>query len=263
MNKKLLSLLLAGMLILSTACTASGAELEESGAVLTIDRITHYSNPQDPIIFNITVPTTYTDGILLAGFYTNGQMSKLEPLDISSKSKFSVKYQMTYEDNDGYPLTPDEIKLFIWNRGNLMPLTIATESESILTSDIIEAANYCTINWMLNRILGTGSTTGVISALKSKIDPPENYPKIIYLLDLMKDAAQKAYNIKSEKILTSEFTKRFLDDELQELKSVVEYIESVETQKNALVNAYNTLNKTQKNTINYLFTFFGIEFNLQ
>lgn len=96
------------------------------------------------IKINITAPKKQTNSKLLVGFYVNGTLTKLTPLDVSSQTSFKNKTidtaVLVKSSSGNYykDLTPDEIKIFTWNKNNLAPKTLC---DNVLTPQVIKKAN--------------------------------------------------------------------------------------------------------------------------
>lgn len=111
---------------------------------------------------NVELDDTYSNSTMLVAFYMNGKLTKLTPYDVSSKKEFTFDPTLT-RDKKATPnlfqqetliytystikspsgnyfkdLTPDEIKIFIWDKTTLKPKTLC---DNVLTPDVIKAAN--------------------------------------------------------------------------------------------------------------------------
>lgn len=264
--KKLLCAFLAGTLTLSSAFCAEASALQSGGASFTIEAIEHYESSSNPIIFSVTVPNTYEGGILLAGFYTDGVLTKTVPLDVSSQTSFTeLEFQATYEDGDGLPLTPDRIRLFTWGKNSLKPLTLA---DDVLTEEVITGANDYTVRYILARLLGENNMTSIIDLMRDDVEdgdyingvsPSVKFAKVIDLLDEMESCARIAYNNRSTMLLTSESTKRLLNEEFTSLQSLIEEVKSTPELNEELQRVYSSLTATRKTVIERLCNFFDID----
>ncbi len=256
--KKLLCAFLAGTLSLSAAFCADAAVLQDGGASFTIDAIRHDRKSSEPITFSVTVPNTYEGGILFASFYTDGVLTKTIPLDVSTQTSFTkLQFQATYKDGDRLPLTPDRIRLFTWSRNNLKPLTLA---DDVLTEEVITQANDTTVSDILDYLLGENSRPNIIDKMRINIigqpynsetqSPPSiRFAKVIELLDAMKDCARMAYDNRTTMLLTSEATKRLLNEKFNSLESLIEEVKNTDALKDELIRALGTLTDRQQKVI--------------
>lgn len=96
------------------------------------------------VYVNLTAPQTRANSKILVSFFTDGVLTRITPLDISSKTGFAnqkINTYVTIKDPLGnYFLdqTPDEIKIFTWDQNNLVPKTLC---DNVLTHEVIDAAN--------------------------------------------------------------------------------------------------------------------------
>lgn len=96
------------------------------------------------IKINITAPKKQSNSKLLVGFYVDGTLTKLTPFDISSQTSFENQQIQTSvlvktpSGNYYKDLTPDEIKIFTWDKTSLKPKTLCYNA---LTHDVITKAN--------------------------------------------------------------------------------------------------------------------------
>ncbi len=263
--KKVLCALLAGTLFLSTAFCAEASALQDGGASFTIDAIRHDRNSSEPITFSVTVPNTYEGGILLAGFYTDGVLTKTIPLDVSSKTSFTgLQFQATYKDGDGLPLTPDRIRLYTWDKNSLKPLTLA---DDVLTEDVITEANDYTVRYILVHLLGENNKPNIVEKMRNSVeehpeynDSETRFAKVISLLNAMENCARVAYNNRTTMLLTSEATKRLLDKEFTSLESLIDDVRNSPELSGELQRVYsNSLTPGQKDVITSLGHFFDID----
>ena len=266
--KKVLCALIAGTLSFSSAFCVNASTPQSSNASFTIEPIRHDLKSSEPIVFSVTVPNTYEDGILFASFYTDGVLTKTIPLDVSSQTSFTkLGFQATYEDGDGYPLTPDRIRIYTWNKNNLKPITL---SDDVLTEDVITQANSTTVKNILNHLLGENNKPYIIDIMRknvlgnpytpdTQVSPDVRFAKVIELLDAMETCARIAYNNKSTMLLTSESTKRLLSEEFDSLQTLIETVKNNKDLKNELVRVRDALTNNQKEVINRLSHFFDID----
>ncbi len=262
--KNLICLCLA--LVLSLSCVANAQDMQSADAVFTISSIRHDRSPDQPLVFSVTLPKTYEDGILFVNMYTNGAFTKTILLDASSGTSFrNLQVPLTYKDGDGHILTPDRIKLFVWNKNNLKPLCI---QQDVLTDTVIENANSTTVDNILVYLLGKNGKPNAITRLRTAVigkeyapgetPPREKYLDILNLLDSMETCANIAYNNRSSVLLTCESTKRLLDEEFDTLEGYVDIIKNKKEQKDELLRIYETLTSNQKDALDKLLRFFDI-----
>lgn len=96
------------------------------------------------IKINITAPKKQSNSKLLVGFYVDGTLTKLTAFDVSSKTSFKNQQIQTSvlvktpSGNYYKDLTPDEIKIFTWNKNSLAPKTLC---DNVLTPAVIKKAN--------------------------------------------------------------------------------------------------------------------------
>lgn len=141
MKKRILASLMVFCVIFSVIFSAHA--LESGVTKFSITPI-EPSQKNKFIYINITAPKTVANGRMLVGFYTDGKLSKLTPLDISTTTTFTKKKIDTYytvKDPAGnyfVDQTPDEIKIFTWDKSTLKPKTICS---NVLTDEVKLAAN--------------------------------------------------------------------------------------------------------------------------
>lgn len=269
MKKKLLSLLLAGVLAFGSVGCVSAKDLEECEATISIDVLKHYMEPKasdggnhPPLTMTLTIPEEHLNNALV-GFYTEGQLTQLSKLEAASQ-KFTLT--LTKEDGDGLLKTPDEIKVFVWNKGKLIPLTKSTgllEPDKTGCNAAIESANYAMIKNLLKGFVDTGDnfiTVTEFFLLNNYFT--SNDTVILRLLEIMENCAIEADKYKNTHLLTSEFGRRIFHDELSEVYELVQN-ESNKAQIDKFADVYLNLNNDgagkYKDYIDRLFNFLKID----
>jgi len=272
--KKIISLLLASAIVLSSAFCVSAGELGECTATLIVNPIEHNINPRNPLNITVTVPEDYDNGTVFAAFYGSGKLTKLEALDATSGNTKQITYAVTFDEDDGLALTPDEIKLFTWQNGSIKPL--AKTGNILEDSTIVEAANENTIKDILNYILEYEAPSG--TKRSGAVDDLEEYiydhiteeeaenSVALTLIKEIRACAEIVNSNKSTMLLTSESTKRLLGTHFDTLVSLCKEIKDnteLASQKDLLHDAYFTGFKSsaanKKKAIDYLARFFDLE----
>lgn len=263
--KKIISLFLASAIVLSSAFCVSAGELGKCTATLIVNPIEHNINPRNPLNITVTVPEAYDNGTVFAAFYARGKLTMLEALDATSGNTKQITYAVTFDEDDGLALTPDEIKLFTWQNGSIKPL--AKTGNILEDSTIVEAANENTIKYILNYILKYKTRSGAVDDLEDYIydhiteEEAENSVALT-LIDKIRACAEIVNSNKSTMLLTSESTKRLLGTHFDTLVNLCKEIKDnteLASQKDLLHNAYFSLNAKKKEAIDYLARFFDLE----
>ena len=251
--KKIISFLLS-LVLVGTTCLASEPADVEFG--FEVEKIEHYDDPTLPLNITVTIPQTFEGGTVLVTFYNNNSVSKVIPLDATAKTE-SIPFPVRYKDGDGLPLTPDRVRLFLWNKGSLKPLAY---SKDVLTSSVIETANYYTYNYILKYFVNRGNTKGIPDLMLASLDEPSKYPNVYSALQSLKECAQIANNNKLTTLLTNESTKRLLGEKLDSLVSDLEIIDNDKEQENELIRLRSAakLTNKQNTAVDYLASFFNI-----
>lgn len=263
--KKIVSLLLAGAIVLSSAFCVSAGELPECTATFAIDMIKHHENPRAPLNFTFTLPDNYDDGTVLAAFYADNKLTRLENLNTLPEN--TITYEVTFDEDDGLALTPDEIKLFTWQNGSIKPL--AKTGNILEDTAIVEYANHNTTSLILNPLLGINtSKTGAIEALevylykRITMEESEEIDSLaLSLVEEMGKCAKIAEENKSTLLLTSESTKRLLGDNYNNLVNLCKEIMDNPSPKELLKDAWANAGLTPKGKdaiLQYLNTFFDL-----
>lgn len=279
MKKKLLSLLLAGVLAFGSVGCVSAEELEECEATISIDVIKHYLEPKAsdggnhlPLTMTVTIPEKYLSDNTLIGFYTEGQLTQLSKLETASQ-KFSLT--LTKEDGDGLLKTPDEIKVFVWDiwelneerKPKLIPLTKSInllEPAETGYNAAIESANSRMVRYLLKGFVDTGDDFTTVTEFLDNNYFTDNDTVILRLLEIMENCAIEADKYKNTHLLTSEFGRRMFHAELSEVYELVQD-ESNKAQIDKFANVYLNLNNDgageYKDYIDRLFYFLRIDIN--
>lgn len=249
--KKIVSLVLCMVLFLCCIPNNSLA-LSDGVSNVSIGVIKHYQQPSASTDFNhsdrpleitITVPQIYQNSTVMMAFYTDGVMTKMMPVTISSSTKKgTVKFDMSNETGDGLPPTPDSIKLFTWGTGGLKPIT---KSHELLTEEVISSANTRIVKYVLEYILGSSTQRSLTQYIRDNINFEAEHDKIDALLDKMDECAAVAYAVKDTQLLTSEYARRmFFDDVIEAFNT----LESDEVQKNEFIRMYSNLTHNTNET---------------
>ena len=243
--KRIISVLLS--LIIITSCTMAYAG--EMGAEFSVDPIPN-NKDSNKLTLNITLQSPLKGGTLIIAFYTDGACTRVITCD-----DISTTNTIKLEDVK-YTYTPDEIKLMIWEKGRIKPLSSAQNG---LTDEVCEKAN-AKIFKLLDNLL---PTTEAIRKLL-----PNNHPnkdEIIGLLDPIDACANKAKKGEYGKneLLTAEYCKREFKKELIEIEKL--FSESSEEARNLLWKYYQTQldaefpNEGYSDTIGDFMGFFNVK----
>lgn len=254
--KKIISLILCMAMCL--CCMPNSAlALDDGMSKVSVGVIKHYLQPSISTDFNhsdrpleitVTVPEMYENSTVMVAFYTDGVMTKMMPVTISSSTKKgTVKLDMSNEVGDGLPATPDSIKLFTWSTGGLKPIT---KSHELLTSQTISSANARIVSEVLEYILGKGSKRSITQYVRDNINFETEHDKIDALLDKMDECAASAYEVKDSQLLTSEYARRTFYDDVSE---AFNELEADKVQKNEFIRVYNNLNSGYEPTVKNVF----------
>lgn len=233
--------------MLVTALPGTALALDNGMSSASIGVIEHYMRPNGsgdnfnhsdrPLDITIAVPEL-VDGDVMAAFYTDGIMTKLMDVDIDEKTLTgNIKFDMTSDGGkDGLPPTPDSIRLYTWDKGNLKPIT---KSHEILTDEVVAEANREIKETVLDGILGTEHDTGVTAHIRNNWNfTIADHGKIDALLDQMDSCASAAYEKSSSQLLTSEYAIRtFYDDVIDAFNE----LDTDEAQKQEFMDIYNAL----------------------
>lgn len=252
--KKQICILLC-VLILIAALPVCAQALDNGVSSASIDAINHhqpttiYGDHSDkPLKINITVPKLYSDGTVMAAFYTDGVMKKLVPVNISSTTKkATISFDITTGKDDELPPTPDSIKLFTWEQGRIKPLA---KSHEILTKDVITAANARIVSNILDYILGTSSKKSITKYVRDNINFETEHDKIDALLDKMDECARLADEKKDKYLLTSEYAIRLFYDDVV---AAFESIKNDTVQRDEFLRVYTNLNQGYEGTVKKVF----------
>ncbi len=264
--KKIISLLLACAIVLSSAFCVSAGELGDCTVTLSINPIEHNIDPRSPLKITVTIPETYDNGTIFAAFYASGKLTKLEALDATSGNTKQITYDVTFDEDDGLSLTPDEIKLFTWENRSIKPL--AKTGNILEDTAVVEAANENTIKYILNYILKYKTRSGAVDDLEDYIydhiseEEAKNSMALI-LIDEIRACAEIVNSNKSTMLLTGESTKRLIGTHFDTLVNLCKEIKDnpeLASQKQLLHDAYfNSLSSKKKEAIDYLAKFFDLE----
>ncbi len=158
MKKTIALMLIFVMMLTSTIHTYA---LESGVKSFSIEEIR--PDQKDKFLgINVKLDDTYSNSTMLVAFYTNGKLTKLTPYDVSSKKEFTfdptltrdkkktpniyqqetlINTYVTVKTSSGnyfVDQTPDEIKIFTWDKSTLKPKTICS---NVLTDEVKLKAN--------------------------------------------------------------------------------------------------------------------------
>ena len=194
--------------------------------------------------FKVKIPETVADSTLYVAFYTDGVLTLLTPLNSSTGVSFSKTVK--------YTVTPDDIRLMMWSKGSLKPLS---ESKDVLTEDVLSQANSL-VEELLSMVEDT--TDSIRDMLFPKSRPEDK--EIQEILNAIDACAQKAIKADygKEHLLTSEFCKTMFEDELRNVQTL--YSSASSKAKERLKNLYlNYLEPEYSDVIEDFMGFFDIK----
>lgn len=128
--KKILSIFIC-ILIAMAGIEVNASDLNELGASFSITPIANNSY-MGKLKIKITLPSATQNSTLMMVFYKDGKAEKITKFNALASTSFSNSFN-TYNN-----FTPDEIKLFLWETGRLVPLSM---SQNALTGEVISSAN--------------------------------------------------------------------------------------------------------------------------
>ena len=243
MPKRFFAALICIALVLSSGvCMA-----HDMGATFSINAIKQNTD-SNRLVINITLPSVTENGTLMMCFYTGGVLTQTTTYDASKYSKFSSK-------TIKYISTPDEICLFLWDKGKLKPLS---SSQSVLTEAVITAANTSVEN-LLSKVEAT--TDSIRELLMPDARAEDN--EILGLLRAIDDCAIAAMNSDFGKnhLLTSQFCSQQFRSELIYVQTL--YNNSSSAAQERLKDLYlNYVEDEYADVITDFMGFFDIKVNL-
>lgn len=233
--KRIISVLLSLIIIMS--CTMAYAE--EMGAEFSIEAI---PNNYDGNYFkmNITLPEPVDGGTLIIAFYTDGVCTKIIKRDASSANEFTIDRKNAADRNDAkYSITPDTIKLMLWEKDKIRPLYSAQNG---LTAEVYKTANKEVLELLDNLLPTTTAIRKLLEGYSNKEKDIEAVVKteITSLIDAIDkcEAKAKKNGYGQNELLTAEYCKREFSEELIEIQRL--YAKASEESKRVLNNYYST-----------------------
>ncbi len=178
------------------ACVYAGSE--DLNAQFSIEPIAKDSASQR---FNvsISIPSAVSGSSLLMCFYTEGVLTGTTAFDSSSAKSFSQRVK--------YNVSPDEIKLFMWQKGALKPIK---KAQSVVTPELIEYANAEVVE-LLNAAPAAINHIRYNWILETDTD-------IIAILDKLQACVDEAKPYADTHLLTSLFVRDTFKEELTEIQ---------------------------------------------
>ncbi len=222
--KKIFMITLATMLIFSSFCSSTYA-LESGVESFSIDAI-QANQKHSYILVNITVPEVQENCNLLVGFFTNGSLTRLTPVDISESRTFtSMKinvYKLVKDPEGNYQAdqTPDEIKIFTWDKNSLAPKALC---DNVLTPEVIKAANKEVVD-SLNIV-----PQATLYVRENCLDPEEDYingeadswdTHLFEIMDYIDFCARQCVLNAENHLITSLYAREQYKDELSEMRKL-------------------------------------------
>ncbi len=244
--KRIISVLLS--LIIITSFTMAYAE-EMDAQFTLLDINTNTALASNKLSVEITLPDAVEGGTLIIAFYTDGVCTRVIAKDVSATNTVALSRQE-------FTITPNEIKLMLWEKGRIRPLSSAQDA---LTQEVCKKAN----NKVLTLLDGLFLTTNAIRSLIGQSDTSQSATDINFLLDAIDACATKAKNgeYAQNYLLTSEFCNREFSDELENIQGI--FNSFPEGSKTTLENIYSSYLEDEYVTIiDSFMKFFNIDLNL-
>jgi len=203
MNKVISALLLISLAFASFGASAS--ELESLNANFSISPILN-NYATNEMTVNISLPSTVNGGTLLMAFYTDSATTKIIKYDTTDTNTFSSTVE--------FKKTPDEIKLFLWEAGRILPLRL---SQNALDKSVITEANKDVVS-LLSGVDDTANHIReyFLDTVNSDID--KEVDDILSALEVCASTALKDEYSKTH-LLTSEYAKREFGKEAEKIYS--------------------------------------------
>ncbi len=202
--KRIISLLLSFVIIM--ACSVACAE--EMGANFELNDI----DIDTPLASNrlsmvITLPSAVDGGTLIIAFYTAGVCTKVATRDVSTTNTISLSRQ-------SFTATPDEIKLMLWEKGRIKPLSSA---QIALTEEICQKANVR----VLNLLDGLSSASSAFRKMIGQSDNSVPATQIRSLLDSIDTCITivKGGGYIQNRLLTSEYCNKEFYNEIENVRN--------------------------------------------
>jgi len=234
--KRILSFVLTLLMLFSQACSVCALESGVSSFSITAVE----PNQKNRYIYvNITAPATREDSTLLMGFFKDGTLTGLTPFDISTEKEFKNQKiniaPLVTDENGKYYLdqTPDEIKIFTWNKSSLAPKTLC---DNVLTPEVISAANHDVVESLkivpeATNSIRNNHLTWEEDYLDGAADSWDDH--LFPIMDYIDNCAIKAIEDAGTHLLTSPYAQKQYEDELSKIRSLIAAAPS--EQKNKLV----------------------------
>ncbi len=233
--KRIISLLLSFVIIM--ACSVACAE--ELGAEFSIEAIPN-NYDGNYLKMNITLPEPVDGGTLIIAFYTDGVCTKIIKRDASSAREFTIDRENDADRKDAkYSITPDTIKLMLWEKDKIKPLFSAQNG---LTAQVYKTANKEVLELLDNLLPTTGAIRKLLEGYSNNNENIEATVKteITNLLDAIDSCAVKATDggYGQNELLTAEYCKREFSKGLIEIQGL--YSNASNVSKDLLKNYYST-----------------------
>lgn len=244
--KKILSVFIC-ILIAMAGIEANAADLNELGAAFSITPIAKNSYI-GKLKIKITLPSATQNSTLMMVFYKNGKAEKITKFNASAATSFSNSFN-TYNN-----FTPDEIKLFLWESGRLVPLSM---SQSALTDEVILSAN----SEVLDLLDMVDNTTNHIRQFLVPANFSEDVKIASFLADIDTCASRVIEEGLGEKhLLTYEYFMEAFKTELESIKPLM----NDKAVKDRLFVIYDSyVSETYIPIIEDMLGFFNISINSQ
>lgn len=203
--KRIISVLLSLIIIMSCTMAYAG-EMEAKFELADIS--TNDALSSNKLKISITLPSAVEGGTLIVACYTDGACTNIFRKDMSTTNKFSIM-------RDEIIPTPDRIKLMLWEKGRIRPLSSA---QDVLTQEVCESVNDNVLTLLDNLFL----TTNAIRAQMGQSDTSQSAEDIRLLVDAIDSCATKAKDGEYSKkyLLTSDFCNREFSDELKSIQEL-------------------------------------------
>ena len=192
------------------------------------------------ISINVKAPTTQKNSKMLVAFYVDGKLTRLTPLDISANNIFTSQRIYTYVeviDSNGeqknQDLTPDEIKIFTWDKTTLKPKTLC---HNVLTPEVIAKANAEVVKSLeivpeATAFIRDSHLTWEEDYLEGIADKWDTH--LFPIMDYIDLCAKGALTDAETHLLTSPFAQNRYRDNLSQIRNLLN--EAPAEQKNKLV----------------------------
>lgn len=213
------------------------------------------------IKINITAPKKQSNSKLLVGFYVDGTLTKLTAFDVSSQTSFKnqqIDIGVSEKTSSGAikinDFTPDEIKIFTWDKTSLKPKTLCYNA---LTHDVITKANAEVVESLklvpeATAYIRDNHLVWEEDYLDGVSDTWDTH--LFPIMDYIDTCANGAITDAKEHLLTSPFAQNRYRDELSQIRDLINSAPAEQKAKIAdLLDAtalgkeyYNALNNAMK-----------------